>query len=134
MFGLGFGEIVIIAILALLVLGPDRLPDAAKTIGKTLRDLRKATDDIKGQLETEIYAEDRKAAKPSLVPPVAAAMPGPAGPPPAATAENVPGLEAALAEPESAGAFDHGIAQPAAAVPPGVDPGPASVGPTARSE
>jgi sec-independent protein translocase protein TatB len=121
MFGLGFGEIVIIAIVALLVLGPDRLPDAAKTIGKTLRDLRKATDDIKGQLETEIYADDRKVAKPALVPPVAAAVPGPAGPPPPATAENVPGLEAALAEPEPA--------QPAAAAsaPARVEPAPPAV-------
>jgi sec-independent protein translocase protein TatB len=119
MFGLGFGEIVIIAIVALLVLGPDRLPDAAKTIGKTLRDLRKATDDIKGQLETEIYADDRKVAKPALVPPVAAAVPGPAGPPPPATAENVPGLEAALAEPEPA--------QPAASAPARVEPAPPAV-------
>lgn len=102
-FGLGFGEIVIIAILALLVLGPDRLPDAAKTVGKTLRDLRRATDDIKGQLETEIYADERKAAKPALVPPVPAVPPAPSGPPPAASPENVPGLEAALAEPEGAG-------------------------------
>jgi sec-independent protein translocase protein TatB len=100
MFGLGFGEIVIIAILALLVLGPDRLPDAAKTIGKTLRDLRRATDDIKGQIETELYTDERKAAKPALVPPVPATPPRPAGPPPPASAENVPGLEAALAEPE----------------------------------
>lgn len=102
MFGLGFGEIVIIAILALLVLGPDRLPDAAKTVGKTLRDLRRATDDIKGQLETEIYADERKAAKPALVPPVPAIAPRPAGPPPPASRENVPGLEAALAEPDAA--------------------------------
>jgi sec-independent protein translocase protein TatB len=98
MFGLGFGEIVIIAILALLVLGPDRLPGAAKTVGKTLRDLRRATDDIKGQIETEIYADERKAAKPALVPPVPAAPPKPSGPPPPASVENVPGLEAALAE------------------------------------
>ena len=119
MFGLGFGEIVIIAIVALLVLGPDRLPDAAKTNGKTLRDLRKATDDINGQLETEIYADDRKVAKPALVPPVAAAVPGPAGPPPPATAENVPGLEAALAEPEPA--------QPAAAASARVEPAPPAV-------
>jgi sec-independent protein translocase protein TatB len=98
MFGLGFGEIVIIAILALLVLGPDRLPGAAKTVGKTLRDLRRATDDIKGQIETEIYADERKAAKPALVPPVPAAPPRPSGPPPPASVENVPGLEAALAE------------------------------------
>jgi len=119
MFGLGFGEIVIIAILALLVLGPDRLPDAAKTVGKTLRDLRRATDDIKGQIETEIYADERKAAKPALVPPVPAAAPKPAGPPPPASAENVPGLEAALAEPAAS--------EPA----PGASAGPSAGGPSA---
>jgi sec-independent protein translocase protein TatB len=98
MFGLSFGEIVIIAVLALLLLGPDRLPEAAKTLGKGLRDLRKATDDLKDQVEREIYVGDeRKAPKPALVPPVP--VPGPAGPPPPATSENVPGLEAALAEP-----------------------------------
>lgn len=99
MFGLSFGEIVIIAVLALVLLGPERLPDAAKTLGKAMRDLKRATDDLKDQIETEIYAEERKP-KPALVPPVPAApVPGPAGPPPVATAENVPGLEAALAEP-----------------------------------
>ncbi|WP_242333937.1 MULTISPECIES: Sec-independent protein translocase protein TatB [Anaeromyxobacter] len=102
MFGLGFGEIVIIAILALLLLGPDRLPEAAKTLGKTLREVRKATDDIKDQIETELYADERKAAKPALVPPVPAASLPPAGPPPPATTDNVPGLEAALAEPAGA--------------------------------
>jgi sec-independent protein translocase protein TatB len=100
MFGLSFGEIVIIAIVALLLLGPDRLPEAAKTLGKGLREIRKATDDLKDQVEREIYVDDKKVARPALVPPVAAApVPGPAGPPPAASAENVPGLEAALAEP-----------------------------------
>jgi sec-independent protein translocase protein TatB len=98
MFGLGFGEIVIIAILALLLLGPERLPGAAKTLGKGLREIRRATDDIKGQIETEMYADERKAVKPALVPPVPAAPTTPAGPPPPATAENVPGLEAALVE------------------------------------
>jgi len=99
MFGLSFGELIIIAIVALLLLGPDRLPEAAKTLGKGLRELRKATDDLKDQVEREIYSDDRKA-KPALVPPISALpVPGPAGPPPAATPENVPGLEAALAEP-----------------------------------
>lgn len=103
MFGLSFGEIVIIAVLALVLLGPERLPDAAKTLGKAMRELKRATDDLKDQIETEIYADERSAPKPSLVPPVPAApVPGPAGPPPAATAENVPGLEAALAEPGEA--------------------------------
>lgn len=98
MFGLGFGEIVIIAILALLLLGPDRLPDAAKTLGKTLREIRKHTDDLKEQFESEIYADERKKARPALVPPVPAIPGTPSGPPPAATVENVPGLEAALAD------------------------------------
>lgn len=105
MFGLSFGELVIIAVLALLLLGPDRLPDAAKTLGKGLRDLRKATEDLKDQVEREINLDEvKKVARPALVPPVPAAppVPGPAGPPPAATSENVPGLEAALAEPPGA--------------------------------
>jgi sec-independent protein translocase protein TatB len=97
MFGLGFGEIVVIAILALLLLGEKRLPEAAKTLGKTLREIRQATDDLKGQIQNELYADERKASKPALVPPVPAA-PAPAGPPPAASVENVPGLEAAVAE------------------------------------
>ncbi len=100
MFGLSFGEVVIIAILALLLLGPDRLPDAAKTLGKGLRDIKKATDELKDQVESEIYGQ-QKPSRPALVPPVPLQqpVPGPAGPPPAATAENVPGLDAALAEP-----------------------------------
>jgi len=104
MFGLSFGEIVIVAILALLLLGPDKLPDAAKQAGKLMREFKRATDDLKDQIETEIYADERKGAKPALVPPVPASIPGPAGPPPAATAQNVPGLEAALAEPRAAAA------------------------------
>jgi sec-independent protein translocase protein TatB len=105
MFGLSFGEIVIIAIVALLLLGPDKLPEAAKTLGKGLREIRKATDDLKDQVEKEInlselLADKPAPPKPSLVPPVPAReIPGQSGPPPAATAENVPGLELALAEP-----------------------------------
>lgn len=109
MFGLGMGEIVIILVLALILLGPTKLPDAAKQLGKGLREFRKATEDLKQQFETELYAEP-KAAKPTLVETPAARGDVPAGVPaggvpaeakaevPAATADNVPGLEAALAE------------------------------------
>ena len=116
MFGLSFGEVVIIAILALLLLGPERLPDAAKKLGKGLRDIKKATDDLKDQVESEIYGQPQKPGRPALVPPVPVQpVPGPAGPPPVATAENVPGLDAALAEP---------------AAPPGVGEAPPQPGPT----
>ncbi len=99
MFGLGFGEILIILVLALILLGPARLPEVAKQLGKGLRDFRKATDDLKGQFEREMYVDDRP--RPLVQPPTAAApVPAPPpGPAPAATAENVPGLEAATAEP-----------------------------------
>jgi len=120
MFGLGMGEIIIIAVLALLLLGPDRLPEAAKQLGKTLREVKKHTDDLKDQFESELYAEERGAAKPALVPPVPVGKPaGPAEPPPPATVENVPGLEAALAgdEPSPAPAAVVAAAEPAAAAP-----------------
>jgi sec-independent protein translocase protein TatB len=105
MFGLSFGEIAIIAILALFLLGPDRLPEAARTIGKTVRDLKKATDGLKDQLQQEVYAAERsveRLVKAPEVPPVTAAAmaasPRVPAPAPTASADNVPGLEAALVE------------------------------------
>jgi len=119
MFGLSFGEIAIIAVIALLLLGPDKLPEAAKTLGKGLREIRKATEGLKDQVEREIYSDDRPA-KPALVPPVAARpIPGPAGPPPPATTENVPGLEAALAEPFAGEEASAPAAPPPVPTPPG---------------
>jgi sec-independent protein translocase protein TatB len=56
--GLSMTELVIILGLALLLLGPDQLPTLAKTLGKGLRELRKATDDIKGQFEQELASVD----------------------------------------------------------------------------
>jgi sec-independent protein translocase protein TatB len=98
-FGLSFFEVVIIAILALVLLGPDQLPTAARTMGKWMREFRRATDDLKDQIETEMYSDQHRA-RPSLVPPVPAGeAAAPPGSLPAATAQNVPGLEAALAEP-----------------------------------
>jgi len=51
-------EVIIILGLALLLLGPDQLPVLAKSLGKGLRELRKATDDLKGQFEQEIARID----------------------------------------------------------------------------
>jgi len=113
MFGLGFGEILIILVLALLLLGPSKLPEAAKQLGKGLRDFRKATDDLKQQFEGELYSDARsqrpRAAAPAAAPDAAPGALPPGGIPasgsaPPATAENVPGLEAALAEPVAAAA------------------------------
>jgi sec-independent protein translocase protein TatB len=56
--GLSMTEVIIILGLALLLLGPDQLPTLAKSLGKGLKELRKATDDIKSQFESEIARID----------------------------------------------------------------------------
>jgi sec-independent protein translocase protein TatB len=53
MFGMGMTEIVVILVVALLFLGPDKLPDAAKSISRGIRDLRKQTRDFQETIETD---------------------------------------------------------------------------------
>lgn len=53
MFGLGTWEIAIILLVALLVLGPDKLPQLARTIGKGLREIRRATSDLRMNLDID---------------------------------------------------------------------------------
>jgi Tat protein translocase TatB subunit len=53
MFGLGGGELLVILVLALLFLGPKKLPDIASTLGKAIRQFRKATSDLTDQLEVD---------------------------------------------------------------------------------
>ena len=45
-------EIFVIIIIALLLFGAEKLPDIAKTIGKGMRDFKRATDDIRNEIET----------------------------------------------------------------------------------
>ena len=52
-FGMGMQEIVIIAIVALIIFGPDRLPELASQAGKLLRDARRMTSDLQGEFERE---------------------------------------------------------------------------------
>jgi sec-independent protein translocase protein TatA len=51
---LGFGEILIILILALVIFGPRRLPEMGRTIGRSMRELRRATSDIRTELESDV--------------------------------------------------------------------------------
>ena len=58
MFGMGMGEIILIAVVALLVLGPERLPAAAKALGKGIRDLRQQTKDLQQTIEKDTEIGD----------------------------------------------------------------------------
>jgi len=103
MFGLSFGELAIVAILALVLLGPDKLPETARTLGKTLKDLKKATDGLKDQFESEMYSAEKSIERlvnaPDVPPVVAAAQTRSNKPAEPATPDNVPGLEAARIDP-----------------------------------
>jgi sec-independent protein translocase protein TatB len=53
MFGLSLGELLLIAVVALLVVGPDKLPGAARAIGKGIRDFRRHTRDLQATIEQD---------------------------------------------------------------------------------
>jgi sec-independent protein translocase protein TatB len=52
-FGIGGSEIIVILVVALLFLGPDKLPDAAKTISKGIRDIKKQSRALQQQIEND---------------------------------------------------------------------------------
>jgi sec-independent protein translocase protein TatB len=58
MFDVGFSELALIAVVALLVLGPERLPKVARTVGALLRRARSSWQDVRGEIERELAAED----------------------------------------------------------------------------
>jgi sec-independent protein translocase protein TatB len=142
MFGMSMTEVIIIFVVALLILGPNELPKAARTFGKTLRDVRRATDDLRETFDREVMqerptprpqpAEGQVAAlAPTLVPPPPSL---PDAPPPAET-EVVPGTSASAGPAVTpAPSPAASMAPPAPAAPPEPEPEPAllpgfSVGP-----
>ena len=60
MFDVGFSEIALIAVVALLVLGPERLPRAARTAGALVRRARASWQNVRSEIERELAAEDVK--------------------------------------------------------------------------
>jgi len=65
MFGIGVPELVIILVIALLVIGPQKLPDLARSLGKGLAEFKKASEDF----QRNVQEESRKAEEKPVTPP-----------------------------------------------------------------
>jgi TatA/E family protein of Tat protein translocase len=91
-FGLSFWEIAIILVVALIVLGPSKLPELARGLGKGIREFRRATEDFKTTVDAEMNRPDppRPARLPEaqaeLLPPAPSPSADPGAPRPAADA------------------------------------------------
>ena len=61
MFGIGFPEFILIMALALIVVGPEKLPDLAKSLAKQLLELKKTANALKDSLQEELKEAERAA-------------------------------------------------------------------------
>jgi len=62
MFGIGMPEMILILAIALIVIGPKKLPDLAKSLGRAMREFKKATSEFKETMQIDGEMEDVKKA------------------------------------------------------------------------
>jgi sec-independent protein translocase protein TatB len=62
MFGIGMPEMILILAVALIVIGPKKLPDLAKSLGKAMGEFKKATSDLKDSMQIDTELKEVKSA------------------------------------------------------------------------
>ena len=65
-FGVGLPEVTVILILALLIFGPKRLPELGKQLGKTLKSLKKASNEFQNEIDKVVNEEDKEESPKSI--------------------------------------------------------------------
>ena len=80
---IGMPEMVVIAVIALIIFGPRKLPELGKSLGKSIAEFKRASNELKNTLEDEIRTEElqdaRKSAQIPPSAPVPVTTPAPAG-------------------------------------------------------
>ena len=66
MFDIGFSELIVIGIVALVVIGPEKLPRVARTVGHLVGRLQRYVSDVKSDISREMEIEDLKKVRDSL--------------------------------------------------------------------
>jgi TatA/E family protein of Tat protein translocase len=84
---IGFPELLIILVVALIVFGPRKLPELGRSLGKSLSEFKRASNELRSTLEDEIRVDEQKAKTPptpakteSSAPPAAELLEAPATP------------------------------------------------------
>lgn len=85
MFGpIGFPEMLIIAVVALIFFGPRKLPELGRSLGKSLSEFKRASNELRSTLEEEVRIEERRVTAPPASAPQAptdpSLLPSPADP------------------------------------------------------
>lgn len=114
---LGFGEMVFLFLLALLIFGPRKLPEIGRQIGRFMNEFRRASNEFKAQIESEINAIETDV-KPQILPPLQAPLNSLANrifnPPSAerlaATEPSSPSAPASAPEPDNSASVETGFA------------------------